>query len=101
MGLAPCKCCLHVRFLRLFWRLNQQDFVTFREYIAELKTERGFALNEVEPGYVLVMMKDQSMASLLNLAELNQLAGLLEQASLEQVRQQLQRQFETQPSEQI
>ncbi|MGV3525972.1 MAG: hypothetical protein ACO1RX_17245 [Candidatus Sericytochromatia bacterium] len=90
VGQAPCACCLHVRFLRLFWRLNQADFGTFRQHIADLLTEKGFEQNEIEPGYALVMMHGQNMAALLSQAELAELDMLLEKASLELLRRDLQ-----------
>lgn len=39
VGQAPCACCLHVRFLHLFWRLNQADFGTFPQHMAHLQTQ--------------------------------------------------------------
>lgn len=82
VGLAQCGCCLHVRFERLFWRLNREQFLTFFDYLGELLSDKGFAANQVEPGYALVMLQHQHMAALLSRAELKALTSLLEEALL-------------------
>lgn len=92
--LAPCRCCLHVRFQRLFWRFKQSDFLIFCKYIRDLASPEGFASNELEPGLALLALEHERQAVLLSLPEIQELLDLLEAAQIAQARTLLQQQFQ-------
>lgn len=92
--LAPCGCCLHIRFARLFWRLNQKEFLAFRDCIAELNTPDGFVINEAEPGLALLALSSDRQAVLLNRGEIEAFDQLLEQSLIELTRRRLEADYQ-------
>lgn len=86
---APCGCCLHLRYGRLFWRLSREEFDTFGLSLAELVSPEGFARNEAEPGLALLTMAGDRQGALLNLSELKGLHHLVGQAGIGLARQSL------------
>lgn len=94
VALAPCRCCLQIRFGRVFWRLTQKEFKVFSDCIAELNTPEGFALNQAECGLALLALSSDRQAVLLSQIELRALKKLLELGEIELARHQLQTSYQ-------
>lgn len=97
LAMAPCACCLHLRFGRQYWRLSRDEFDSFYVCLGELSSPAGFARNEAEPGLALLSLAGDHQAVLMTRDELISMCCLLERGAICLARRELEASYQAVP----